>query len=125
MAGFCGQTFTPKVLARALGKAQDREMAKDEAESWRRIRLGGAWTPFDLTQESSEGLATLRGDVLAGRVSDRTAVARLALATADMTAAQLSDLAVGAHHVRMTLGAPTLADVVLSALASALFGWLP
>mgnify|MGYP003544952788 FL=1 len=30
-----------------------------------------------------------------------------------------------AHHVRMVLGAPTLADVVRSALASALFGWLP
>lgn len=34
-------------------------------------------------------------------------------------------LACAAHHVRMTLGAPTVADAVLSALASALFGWLP
>mgnify|MGYP000196172229 FL=1 len=30
-----------------------------------------------------------------------------------------------AHHVRMVLGAPTLADVVRAALAAALFGWLP
>lgn len=38
----------------------------------------------------------------------------------------LSDpLHVGAVHVRAVLGCPTFADCILSAVASALFGWLP
>lgn len=58
----------------------------------------------------------LVGAMLAG-MAEQTSGAFLSMSGDRLDAA--------AHHVRMVLGAPTLADVVRAALAAALFGWLP